>query len=130
MGDAVLARTSPTLHPPSPPTVQSFVRFPGETAHFLHLCDDTWQETRQKTGTQGFQRLVHGHIKAVISFKCSYCSLKPLWSGMGDAVPARTSPTLHPPSPPTVQSFVRFPGETAHFLHLCGNKTENRNTGI
>ena len=32
----------------------------------------------------------------------SYCSLKPLWSGMGEVVPARTSPTLHPPSPPTV----------------------------
>ena len=32
----------------------------------------------------------------------SYCSLKPLWSGMGEAVPARTSPPLHPPSPPTV----------------------------
>ena len=31
----------------------------------------------------------------------SYCSLKPLWSGMGEVVPARTSPTLHPPSPPT-----------------------------
>ena len=32
----------------------------------------------------------------------SCCSLKPLWSGMGEVVPARTSPTLHPPSPPTV----------------------------
>ena len=32
----------------------------------------------------------------------SYCSLKPLWSGMGEVVPARTSPPLHPPSPPTV----------------------------
>ena len=32
----------------------------------------------------------------------SYCSLKPLWSGMGEVVLARTSPTLHPPSPPTV----------------------------
>ena len=32
----------------------------------------------------------------------SYCSLKLLWSGMGEVVPARTSPTLHPPSPPTV----------------------------
>ena len=32
----------------------------------------------------------------------SYCSLKPLWSGMGEVVPARTSLTLHPPSPPTV----------------------------
>ena len=35
----------------------------------------------------------------------SYCSLKPLWSGMGEVVPARTSPTLHPPSPPTVLSL-------------------------
>ena len=26
----------------------------------------------------------------------SYCSLKPLWSGMGEVVPARTSSTLHP----------------------------------
>ena len=32
----------------------------------------------------------------------SYCSLKPLWSGMGEVVPARTLLTLHPPSPPTV----------------------------
>ena len=32
----------------------------------------------------------------------SYCRLKPLWSGMGEVVQARTSPTLHPPSPPTV----------------------------
>ena len=31
-----------------------------------------------------------------------YCSLKPLWSGVGEVPPARTSPTLHPPSPSTV----------------------------
>ena len=36
----------------------------------------------------------------------SYCSLKPLWSGMGEVVPARTSPTLHPPSPPTVHQLL------------------------
>ena len=35
----------------------------------------------------------------------SYCSLKPLWSGMGEVVPARTSPTIHPPSPPTVHQL-------------------------
>ena len=29
----------------------------------------------------------------------SYCSLKPLWSGMGEVVPARTSLTLHPQFP-------------------------------
>ena len=32
----------------------------------------------------------------------SDCSTKPLWSGMGEVVPARTSPTLHPPFPPTL----------------------------
>ena len=36
----------------------------------------------------------------------SYCSLKPLWSGMGEVVPARTSPTLHPPFPPTVHQLL------------------------
>ena len=38
----------------------------------------------------------------------SYCSLKPLCSGMGEAVPARTSPTLLPPSPRTVLSLSYF----------------------
>ena len=28
----------------------------------------------------------------------SYCILKPLWPGIGEVVPAHTSPTLHPPS--------------------------------
>ena len=32
----------------------------------------------------------------------SYCSLKLLWSGMGEVVPARASLNLHPPSPPTM----------------------------
>ena len=38
----------------------------------------------------------------------SYCSLKPLWSGMGQVVPARTSPTPHPPSPPTVHQLSQL----------------------
>ena len=38
----------------------------------------------------------------------SYCSLKPLCSGMGEVVPARTSPTLLPPSPCTVLSLSCF----------------------
>ena len=38
----------------------------------------------------------------------SYCSLKPLCSGMGEVVPARTSPTLLPPSPRTVRSLSCF----------------------
>ena len=38
----------------------------------------------------------------------SYCSLKPLCSGMGEVVPARTSPTLPPPSLRTVLSLSCF----------------------
>ena len=38
----------------------------------------------------------------------SYCSLKPLCSGMGEVVPARTSPILLPPSPRTVLSLSCF----------------------
>ena len=38
----------------------------------------------------------------------SYCSLKPLCSGMGEVVPARTSPTLLPPSPRTMLSLTCF----------------------
>ena len=38
----------------------------------------------------------------------SYCSLKPLCSGMGEVVPAHTSPTLLPPSPRTVLSLSCF----------------------
>ena len=38
----------------------------------------------------------------------SYCSLKPLCSGMGEVVPARTLPTLLPPSPRTVLSLSCF----------------------
>ena len=38
----------------------------------------------------------------------SYCSLKPLWSGMGEVVPARTLPTLHTPFPPTMHQLLRL----------------------
>ena len=38
----------------------------------------------------------------------SCCSIKPLCLGMGEVVPARTSPTLHPPSPRTVLSLSCF----------------------
>ena len=45
-------------------------------------------------------------LKVLNSWKfTSDCSLKPLWSGMGEVVPARTSPTLHPPFPPTVHQL-------------------------
>ena len=55
------------------------------------------------------------HIAAILTlkvlnfWKCtSCCSLNPLWSGMREVVPARTSPTLHPPSPPTVRQLSRL----------------------
>ena len=38
----------------------------------------------------------------------SYCSLKALCSGIGEVVPARSSPTLLPPSPRTVLSLSCF----------------------
>ena len=49
----------------------------------------------------------------------SYCSLKPLWSGMGEVVPARTSLTLHPPSPPTVHQLSRLALKELTFDTAC-----------
>ena len=46
----------------------------------------------------------------------SYCSLKPLCSGRGEVVPARTSPTLLPPSPCTVLSLSCFKSVAVHQL--------------
>ena len=58
-----------------------------------------------KTGIKGLHMSLL-LIKVLNFWKfTSYCSLKPLWSGMGKVVPARTSPTLHPPSPPTVHQL-------------------------
>ena len=55
--------------------------------------------------------LVHILTLKVLNFwkLTSYCSLKPLWSGMGEVVPARTSPTLHLPFPPTVHHLSWLP---------------------
>ena len=49
-----------------------------------------------------------GPSTGVIGSLDSYCSLKPLCSGMGEVVPARTSPTLLPPSPRTVLPLSCF----------------------
>ena len=50
----------------------------------------------------------------------SYCSLKPLWSGMWEVVPARTSPTLHPPSPPTCVSIVATSTLRVNIVDVAG----------
>ena len=47
----------------------------------------------------------------------SYCSLKPLCSGMGEVVPARTSPTLLPPSPRTV-AYCHYPVQSVAVYQL------------
>ena len=72
----------------------------------LCLCKDIRRHTRHLYLHQSLSpSLLLLTLKVLNFWKfTSYCSLKPLWSGMGEVVPARTSPTLHPPSPPTVQS--------------------------
>ena len=47
----------------------------------------------------------------------SYCSLKPLCSGMGEIVPARTSLTLLTPSPRTVLSLSCF--KVSQCINCC-----------
>ena len=43
-------------------------------------------------------------------------SLEPLWSGMGDVVPARTSPPLHPPIPSHCAVITLFKSVSVHQL--------------
>ena len=53
-----------------------------------------------------WQMDIHLTLKVLNFWKfIIYCSLKLLWSGMGEVVPASTLPTLHPPSPPTVHQL-------------------------
>ena len=46
----------------------------------------------------------------------SYCSLKPLCSGMGEVVPASTSPTLLPTIPSHCAVIVLFQSVAVHQL--------------
>ena len=46
----------------------------------------------------------------------SYCSLKPLCSGMGEVVPARTSPTLLSPIPCHCAVIILFQSVAVHQL--------------
>ena len=66
-------------------------------------CVLQWQTTASIFWTKNEQILT---LKVLNFWKfTSYCSLKPLWSGMGEVVLARTLPTLHPPSPPSVHQL-------------------------
>ena len=73
----------------------------GTSSHIVHY-----------TGRWRHYSTLHWSLKTltlkVLNFWkfTSYCSLKHLWSGMGEVVPARTSPTLHPPSSSHCESIV------------------------
>ena len=73
----------------------------------LHTLKHTLTHTHNPLTLTRTHPLIPGHthskhlfpltLKVLNFWKfTSYCSLKPLWSGMGEVVPARTSPTLHP----------------------------------
>ena len=72
--------------------------------YWLHMKAHTSLAASYETIVRG---PVHVLTLKVLNFWkfTRYCSSKPLWSGMGEVVPARTSPTLHPPSPPTVHQL-------------------------
>ena len=67
----------------------------------VHLVDYKQRNIRQCCNSEAVLTL------KVLNFwkLTSYCSSKPLWSGLGEVVPARTSPTLHPPSPSTMHQL-------------------------
>ena len=69
----------------------------------------TYRHKFAKSGDSGRLTLtLPGPSAGVSGSFDSYCSLKPLCSGMGEVVPARTSTTLLPPSPRTVLSLSCF----------------------
>ena len=78
MGEVVPARTSPTLHPPSPPTVRH--------------CDTNACSCIMsiKKPARYFQFLTLKVLVATIDAQ---------WEGMGDEGPARYEPALLPPCP-------------------------------
>ena len=87
-----------------------FPRIKGESGNVSghHTAKSSWLISR--TGQSQHQKTFHQLTLKVLNFWkfTSYCSLKPLWSGMGEVVPARTSLTLHPPSPSTVHQLWRL----------------------
>ena len=67
-----------------------------------------WFRLSHKSMLVGLTLTLPGPSAGVSGSLDSYCSLKPLCSGMGEVVPARTSPTLLPPFPRTVLSLSCF----------------------
>ena len=78
-------------------------------AHLLSFKTSPCQITPVGSCEEVVKKFKVGITAGVIGWiSDSYCSLKPLCSGMGEEVPARTSPTLLPPSPRTVLSLSCF----------------------
>ena len=104
--DAVCERLMNVIRDVVQVTLHTRAHSIGEVGHFYELLFH-WVEYLRNTKLP-----FYGFMKQILTLKVlnfwkftSYCSLKPLWSGMGEVVPARTSPTLHPPSPPTVHQL-------------------------
>ena len=83
--------------------------------HYMSLRSGTRHRTQLQCKKQSLYLIIIGFNTYTAKPVCwngwisdSYCSLKPLCSGMGEVVPARTSPTLLPPSPRTVLSLPCF----------------------
>ena len=80
-----------------------------ERIHTVPAYFETEEPLNSRLGSKPCRIKTQLTLKVLNFWKyTSYCSLKPLWSGMGEVVPARTSPTLHPPSPPTVHQLSRL----------------------
>ena len=114
-----------------------FPTFEGATSGDIRFQFKTTQESGiflQNTGTYHFievklvckysmelsKKKIPLTLKVLNFWKfTSYCSLKPLWLGIGEVVPARTSPILHPLSPPTVHQLFN----KQEFVYLLPMKT-------
>ena len=76
--------------------MEQFVWMESIDTH-AHVLLDTLEATVTQVGSTAILTLtLPGPSAAVRGSLDSYCSLKPLCSGMGEVVPARTSPTLLP----------------------------------
>ena len=88
--------------------------FPGGQVVCGGLCPSVYQENHLSRASyhavdmRALTLTLPGPSAGLSGSLDSYCSLKPLCSGMGEVVPARTSPTLLPPSPRTVLSLSCF----------------------
>ena len=85
-----------------------------------YIFASSWKETFKFTfKVQNFWKFTY-KLSGWISGSC--CSLKPLWSGMGEVVPVSTSLTQHPPSPPTPPLGDKVSMLTHIYPHKAGGR--------